>query len=309
MSPLCVRERERKLPLTLWFLSNLCAWDRCLRHAGLPADAGGHSAHTCTVAGASVRVIGQSRGCSLQSKRNMPSDERQHWNRSQETPRRRSRQRATPQWPQFDCRSAFNHADRTMILSHICRLSPHLARPFFAILSRATLNLVRNEDVSSPMVPSNDGPVEGFPASPSCVLLPLVEESFWPEIVARAGEEAKEAIDLFAYLEWRQNSSSSSNGRQRQAGLEEQRVAWSSSERKVMGAAEDYLESADTKVDIEARYILEYSTRRGSNIFQLFDTKEKKDHFVASRRRWLERQGEKETLQESWPNETSSIKE
>ena len=30
---------------------------------------------------------------------------------------------------QFDCSSAFNHADRTMILSHICCLSPHLARP------------------------------------------------------------------------------------------------------------------------------------------------------------------------------------
>ena len=41
---------------------------------------------------------------------------------------------------------------------------------------------------------------------------------------------------------WQQNSSSSSNGRQWQAGLEEQRVAWSSSERKVI-AVEDCLES------------------------------------------------------------------
>ena len=40
---------------------------------------------------------------------------------------------------------------------------------------------------------------------------------------------------------WRQNSSSSSNERQWQVGLEEQRVAWSSSERKVMGAVQDYL--------------------------------------------------------------------
>ena len=53
-----------------------------------------------------------------------------------------------------------------------------------------------------------------------------------------------------------------------------------------------------SKVDIEAlerlmependevspRYILKYSTRGGNNIFQLFDTAEKKDHFVASRR-------------------------
>ena len=73
-------------------------------------------------------------------------------------------------------------------------------------------------------------------------------------------------------------------------GLEEQRVAWSSSERKVLGAVEDYLEQcADIKVDIEAlerliepedeevcpRYILKYSTRGGSNIFELFDTSEK----------------------------------
>ena len=38
-------------------------------------------------------------------------------------------------------------------------------------------------------------------------------------------------------------------------------------------------------------YILKHSTRRGSNIFQLFDTLEKPNHFVASRRRWLENQG------------------
>ena len=44
---------------------------------------------------------------------------------------------------------------------------------------------------------------------------------------------------------WRQNSW--------QAGLEEQRVARTSSERKVMGAVEDYLEiCADVKVDLEA---------------------------------------------------------
>ena len=117
---------------------------------------------------------------------------------------------------------------------------------------------------------------------------------------------------------WRQNLSSSSSGRQWQAGLEEQRVAWSSSERNVTGAVEDYLERcADMRVDIEAeqedeevcpRYILKFSTRGGSNIFQLFDTREKKDHFVASRRRWLERQGEKVALQESWQNEWHDMK-
>ena len=55
-----------------------------------------------------------------------------------------------------------------------------------------------------------------------------------------------------------------------------------------MGAVEDYLEgSTDIQVDIEAlerliepedekvclRYILKYSTRRGSNMFKLFNTK------------------------------------
>ena len=73
-----------------------------------------------------------------------------------------------------------------------------------------------------------------------------------------------------------------------------------------MGAVENYLQNfADIKVDVEAlarsiepedegvclRYILKYSTRGGSNIFQLFDTSEKPKHFVASRRRWLESQG------------------
>ena len=44
-------------------------------------------------------------------------------------------------------------------------------------------------------------------------------------------------------------------------------------------------------------------TKGGSTIFQLFDTEEKKDHFVASKRRWLERQEEKVAEQESWENE------
>ena len=62
----------------------------------------------------------------------------------------------------FDCSLAFNHADRTMILSHICRLSPHLASPFFSILLRTTLNLVRKEDGGSSLVPSNDGLTKGW---------------------------------------------------------------------------------------------------------------------------------------------------
>ena len=71
-------------------------------------------------------------------------------------------------------------------------------------------------------------------------------------------------------------------------------------EKRVMEAVEDYPENrANVKVGIEVlehlmepenleispRYILKYSTRGVSNIFQLFDTSEKPDHFVASRRR------------------------
>ena len=56
--------------------------------------------------------------------------------------------------------------------------------------------------------------------------------------------------------------------------------------------------------EVSLRYILKYSTRGGSNIFQLFFvTKEKKDHLVASKRRWSERQGQKVAVQENWQNE------
>ena len=60
-------------------------------------------------------------------------------------------------------------------------------------------------------------------------------------------------------------------------------------------------------VEVCPRYIPKYSTREGSNIFQLFDTKEKKDHFVASRRRFLQHQGETVALQEGWHNEWHDI--
>ena len=100
---------------------------------------------------------------------------------------------------------------------------------------------------------------------------------------------------------WRQNSSASLSRGWWQERLEQQRVGWSSVERRVMEAKVDYLENcANTKVDIEAlepenqeislRYILKYSTRGGSNIFQLFDTSERQDHFLANRERWLESQ-------------------
>ena len=66
---------------------------------------------------------------------------------------------------------------------------------------------------------------------------------------------------------------------------------------------EDYLKRCDDmKVEIEAlellmdpedaevclRNILTHARRRGSRIFEIFSTKEKLDHSVASRNRWLE---------------------
>ena len=72
-----------------------------------------------------------------------------------------------------------------------------------------------------------------------------------------------------------------------------------------MDAVEDYLERcAQVIVDVEVverllrpenlevslRYVLKHATSRGSNIFQLFNTSEKPNHFVARRRRWLESQ-------------------
>ena len=80
----------------------------------------------------------------------------------------------------------------------------------------------------------------------------------------------------------------------------------------------DYLEScAQVIVNIEVverllrpenlkislRDVLMHATGRGSNLFQLFDTSEKPNHFVASRRRWLESQGRDGARQENGQNE------
>ena len=51
------------------------------------------------------------------------------------------------------------------------------------------------------------------------------------------------------------------------------------------------------------RYVLKHATGRGSNLFQLFDTSEKPNHFVASRRGWLESQGRDGARQENGQNE------
>ena len=104
----------------------------------------------------------------------------------------------------------------------------------------------------------------------------------------------------------------------------EEQVGWNSLERKVMEAAEDYLvKCVNTKVDIEAlerlmepeqenreisrRYILKYSTRGDSNIFQLLNTSEKQDYFLANRKRWLESHVKNGAQQESGQNEWHDV--
>ena len=96
--------------------------------------------------------------------------------------------------------------------------------------------------------------------------------------MGRAPKRAECAEELRSVqLTWQHNSSSSTSGRQWEADLEEQRVAWSSSERKVMAAVEDYLENcagvkaerlmAPEEVEVCLRYILAHARGRGSRIF------------------------------------------
>ena len=86
---------------------------------------------------------------------------------------------------------------------------------------------------------------------------------------------------------WRQNSSACSSERQWQEGLEGKRVGWTPSERRVMVAGGNYLDNCvhmkmDNEVlerlmepeneEVSLRYILKFSTRKGSNTHQLFNT-------------------------------------
>ena len=108
---------------------------------------------------------------------------------------------------------------------------------------------------------------------------------------------------------WRQDSSASASDGWWREDQEQLIVSWS----LVKGAVEDYLESCvrivvDIKVvdrllgpenlEVSLKYVLKHATRGGNNTFHLFDTSEKPNHFVASRRRWLESQGRDGARQE-----------
>ena len=116
-----------------------------------------------------------------------------------------------------------------------------------------------------------------------------------------------------------QISFSSTDGSQWQADLEAQRSIWSTRERRVIAATENYLDiSADMKAEFEMlellmdpedsevclRRILTDSRKRCSRIFDIFSTKENSDRSVASKNRWLEHQekrvAQRERLQSEW---------
>ena len=117
---------------------------------------------------------------------------------------------------------------------------------------------------------------------------------------------------------WRQDSSASARDGWWQASLgqpqKQMTVGWSQDEKRVIDAVEDYLEKCvqvivktylvesllrPENLEVSLRYVLKHATYGCSNIFQLFDTAEKPNHFVASGRRWLESQVRDGARQES----------
>ena len=107
---------------------------------------------------------------------------------------------------------------------------------------------------------------------------------------------------------WRQNSSGSASedgGKRARNGKEWDGVWWTKENCAHVEVDIEVLESLKEpeNQDIFLRHILKYSTRGGSNIFQLFDTSKRQDHFVANRKRRLEGQGKNGARQESVQNE------
>ena len=123
--------------------------------------------------------------------------------------------------------------------------------------------------------------------------------------------------DKYKRAPWRQDSSASARDGWWQASLgqsqEQMIVGRSQNEKRVVDAVEDYLEKCAqviVKIDlvesllrpenleVSLRNVLKHANYGGSNIFQLFDTTEKPNRLVASRRR-LESQGRDGAQQES----------
>ena len=117
--------------------------------------------------------------------------------------------------------------------------------------------------------------------------------------------ECSVAAELILFVEW--ETAASGLGRAASCvelvGKKGDGVQWKITWAEVL---ERMIEPEDEEVCL--RYILKYSTRGCSNIFKLFDTEEKQDHFVAIKRRWMDHQEEKVALQESRQNELYGIK-
>ena len=125
--------------------------------------------------------------------------------------------------------------------------------------------------------------------------------------------------DKYKRAPWRQDSSASARDGWWQACLgqpqEQMIVGWSQDEKRVIDAVEDYLEKCAQvmvkkliwwKACKGQRTLRSRQGRRklrGSYIFQLFDTAEKPNHHVASRRRRLESQRRDDARHESGRNE------
>ena len=118
---------------------------------------------------------------------------------------------------------------------------------------------------------------------------------------------------------WRQDSSASASDGWWHASQgqpqEQMIVGWSQEEKRAIDALEDYLGNCaqvtvnmdvvesllrPENLEVSLRYVLEPANYGGSNIFQLFDTSEMPNHFVASRRRWLEKSGERRCEAGDW---------
>ena len=120
-----------------------------------------------------------------------------------------------------------------------------------------------------------------------------------------------------------QFSLSSTDESQWQADLEAQRSIWSARERRVIAAMEMFLDESDVlKVETKAlellldpedrevnlRYILTNASRRRQQDCRDFSTKEKIDHFVASRNCWLRSTKEKGIAQqERWLSDLQDV--
>ena len=120
--------------------------------------------------------------------------------------------------------------------------------------------------------------------------------------------------DKYGRAPWRQDSSASASDGWRREDQEQLVVSGSPIEKGVMDAVEDYLEKCAqviVKIDLVENlprpenlevsfwYVLKHASYEGSNIFQLFDTAEKPNHLVGSRKRWLESQVRDDARQEN----------